>query len=777
MTTKKKMPVPTGFVGRREILSDIYKHIDEGETAIVLKGPAGVGKTALLHRVIAHLEKKKYDVLFLPGLLSPESVLETIAQKAAKKLKDAESIYSSPIEYKQKLEQLLENYVYKEKILFVFDDFDENQDSEGAFLNQRLKELLTYLKDSLKDKNSLMIFCTYYDIPKFTTTEIPPLPWQEFLEMIRTTSTLKKLDKKSLEYFHFEIGGFPRAVELCDAIAQQEFSEQSFDWAKLRARVPGLAERIQHKESETADFSYLLLKVLLGYLNDKQRHIVDTLAVYKKPANRDMLEAQNLDLTPHDRKKLEKLALLSYPGGRQTGHYQLPRLTAQLIYAQLPEQTRKQKHLQAAGYYSGRDNIEARRHYIDAEHIDDAMSMTLDMDRHYCAIGFPQLAFDLLTGMEKHTAQMNDTQRLQLAMRLGMFHSLFGQLDNALEQHQTVLKLNEAGDNNTTIAAAVLAQIGMIHEAKGKYDDALKHFQQSLEASEKTGDTAAIAQRLHQIGTIQKLQGNYEQALENYQRALEINRRRSDQKAIAANLEQLGRIHDEQRKFDEALDYYTQSLDIKQTLEDRQGASDLLHQMGNVNFVKSSIDKALDLYRQSLNARETINDHKGAGYSLGQIGLILQKKGDIDGALSHYEKSLENFEKADEKKGIAASHHQIGRIHESRNNLEKALEHYQKAVEIREETGDMLGAAITYGQLGMLYYAKKEYETALTYSTKAFAIFSQYGSPNMELARKNMLRIRHQIPIETFNAVLREYNINPEPGQPAGTGEETKQES
>jgi hypothetical protein len=78
----------------------------------------------------------------------------------------------------------------------------------------------------------------------------------------------------------------------------------------------------------------------------------------------------------------------------------------------------------------------------------------------------------------------------------------------------------------------------------------------------------------------------------------------------------------------------------------------------------------------------------------------------------------------------------------------------------------MLGAAITYGQLGMLYYQKEDYESALRYSTQAFAIFSRYGSPNADLARKNMLRIRAHLPKEKFDAVLKEFNIKTEPDSP-----------
>jgi tetratricopeptide (TPR) repeat protein len=769
----------TNFVGRRDILKKISKDIDDGETAVVLKGPEGVGKSAILARVITHLQKKKFDTLIIRGNTSAEIILVKIARKAAKKgYQKAKNIFTSPVQYKEKLEKLLENYVYKEKILFIFEDFDLNQSAEGEVLNIRLTELITFLKDSLKEKDSRMIFCTQYDIPKFTSTEIEPLSWEEFLEMIRLATKLKQLDKKSLKYFYFEMGGYPRAVQLSDTIAHHEFGDKKFDWQQLRERVPSLTERILHKENETADFSYLLMELIWGYLNETQQHILKILSIYRGGVTKEMLASQNLEIKPYDRKKLARFSLLNFTS--TTGIYNVPRLAARIARGKMEEAERKQKHLCAAQYFSSlnpiageaenkktfdENDLEARWHYLEAGHVETALSMTFSMDQYLCPIGFPQFAFDLLKEMERYRSELGESDQIYLHNRLAVLNSLFGQLDDALKQYNSSLKLIESlGD--VSAATVILAQLGIIYEAKGKYDDALEHYQKAREASEKIGNTADVAQRLQEIGKIYKLQGKYDEAFNQYQQALEINRKNNNQKNTAANLEQLGRIHDEQGKFDAALDYYNQSLAIKETLQDQQGIADLLHQVGNVNFFKGNPDKAFSLYQQSLTIKNTINDCKGAGYSLGQIGLILQHRGSIDEALEHFKKSMENFEKADEQKGIAASHHQIGRIYEAKGDHEKALTHYEKAVETREKTGDMLGAAITYGQLGMLYYAKEEYETALTYSTKSFAIFSQYGSPNAQLAKKNILRLRNKVPKEIFNAVLKEYNINPEPGQP-----------
>ena len=62
--------VPAGFVGRDEIMDKITRAIDDGEKALVLKGPAGVGKSAILGRLAQKLRAQDYSVLLIRGLTS-----------------------------------------------------------------------------------------------------------------------------------------------------------------------------------------------------------------------------------------------------------------------------------------------------------------------------------------------------------------------------------------------------------------------------------------------------------------------------------------------------------------------------------------------------------------------------------------------------------------------------------------------------------------------------------------------------------------------------------
>jgi len=784
------------IVGRQQILRQIYREIGQGESVIYLKGPAGVGKSTLLTHMVHHLLEKKYKLITFRGKLSAELFLRQIALIASEKgFKEAETIFEAPKEYKEKLEKLLEGFIYKSKPLLVFEDFHENQDSEGEWVNPRLKELLVYLKEQFKEKNGVMLFASEYILPKFPHLDVEPLTWPEFLKLINHTTKLRLLGKKSLQQLYFEIGGYPRAILWLDLMALNIFPKENtgFEWQQLRNHIPNLSERIMHKESETADLSYLLVEPLFKLLSPKQQTILTTLSLYKGWVSEDTLAAHQVVIDRHDRRSLEDIGFLQGMKQKKQWSYILPRLVAQTVYFRFPEKERQQLHLKAGQYFETlsppaditqkdfspeqftavgidracfeRNLLEARHHYLEANQLQKVMNITSALDQYFTGIGFPQYAYDLLMEIEKFSDDFEEKSRLWLFNRLGIFCALFGKLDEGIKYHEAALTIHRSlGDSQGMTFNQ--SQIAMLYEAKGKYREALRYYEESLPGIEALKDKGILALRREKMGLLYKMEGDYEKSKEQYHLALKLNQEQHKQKEISVNLEQLGRLFDEQAKFDEALDYYRQSLAIKEKIDDKAGLAGLIHQMGNVYFFRGNLDTALEQYQRALALNLELDNAKGAGYSQGQIGLIMQRQGNIDEALQHFEESLKHFEKAEESKGIAAGHHQIGRILESRGDIENALSHYEKALEFREKNNDMLGAAITYGQLGMLYLQKEEYEKALRYSTQAYAIFTRFGSPNADLARNNMLRLRPHLTKETFEAILTEYNIKIEPGPP-----------
>ncbi len=769
--------ISKGFVGRREILDEIYKSINQGTPAVVVKGAGGAGKTTFLQRVAAHLNKKQFSFIVIERETHSELILKKISLKAQKKgIDGAENIDETfRGDLRQKILWFVENYLGKEKIMLVFEDFEANLNVEGKFKNERLKEFLMYLRDSLKEKDALMFFTTETDIPGFESILMPEFTGEEFKKLLSLRKALKRLNQKSREKLMFDMGTNPRAIQLLDHIAFLEFGEKKFDWDTLKKRIPNLAERILYKESEEADFTPLLLEKLLETLTASQQQLLKGLSLQKGAVGKEALEALQLKITNRNRKKLVDLSLMEYSGKKDL--YRVHWLTARFMLRKMSEEERKQLHLWAAGYFERiRDNdkaerdveneIEVRRHYLEAEEWDKVADISIELGQYLTANGCPQLAFDLLKEIENK--EYSRENQIRIHQRLGLFYTLFGKFDDVITQNEKLVKIYEKIEDRGGMAHS-LRQMGMAYEKKRKYHEALEEYDKSREILQEIGEAPAAAFNLLEMGKIHQKQGKYDEALDLYQKALSLSEASSDQKSISESLFQVGRLYEERGGFDKALKYYQQSQEVKEKIGDERGIASGLHQIGNIYFLKGEFDTALTHYQQSLTLNEKINDQRGAGYSLGQLGMIYQRKGQKDKALKQYKKSLEIFEKLGDQRGLSAGLHQLGRIYQDQGKQNKALEHYKKSLEIREKTADMPGMALGYGQLGILYFERKEYEEALRSSIKAFVIFSKMNAPGLQLARKNILRVRDKLPKEEFEEILKEFNIQFEEAPGRGT--------
>ena len=136
--------------------------------------------------------------------------------------------------------------------------------------------------------------------------------------------------------------------------------------------------------------------------------------------------------------------------------------------------------------------------------------------------------------------------------------------------------------------------------------------------------------------------------------------------------------------------------------------------------------------------------------------------GEYEQALFHFNQALEINEKIDNIKGVSASLHQIGIIYQYKGDYDAALTQYQKSMEIDEKIGDIAGVARTMAQIGTLYFNQNKFETALELFIQAFLVFAKIGSPYANQARKDIARVREKLPQEQFNAILNEFNLNPE---------------
>ncbi|MDQ1351694.1 MAG: hypothetical protein QG657_1999, partial [Acidobacteriota bacterium] len=720
-----------GFIGRRQVLRDIFKAIDNKQGAVVLKGPGGIGKSTLTTRIAANLVRDGYDFIIIRGDASEVKILEAISNKAADRgLAGAKEIYADNVDPIQKLSWFVENFLAPHSVMIILDNFEENQDeARGDFSGgkETLKEFIWTFREYLKNKESFLFFSTRYTLPGFEgpdiTKNIPEFTVVEFRKMLWNGKALKRLDGKAIETLQDEIGGNPRALELLDRIAYNEFHEREFQWEELKDFIPELRRRIIEKKSTSDDFAPLFLDKLFSYLSPAQRLIVEVLSIYRNPVPEAAVTVQGAAMAKADRKRLADLSLLECIDMEKAQLYYVHRLTAQYLLDPMEMAVKNKYHLQAAQYFeslqseegktSGEDLIEARWYFLQIGEWDRAAEITFVLENYLTLHGFPQWSMELLRELEDKA--LTDINRSTFYGKMGNLFLYFGDYNAALTQYRKSLEIDEKNEDIQGVST-ILHNIGVIYQEQGAYEDALIQYQKSMELDKKIPDMKGESESLHQIGMIYKLKGNSEEALSQYRK----------------------------------------SLDIKEKIHDDQGIAKTLHQIGMIYQDKDDYNAALTHYEKAKEIFEKIGDRKGRANSLHQIGRIYQEKGDYNAALILYQKSLEIREKIGDIKGVADSLHQIGMIYQYKGDYEAALKQYQKAWEIFEKIGDIANIAMSMGQMGALYLEQNQFETALKYSIQAFLIFDKIGSPNANIAKRNISLCRENMPEEQFKAILKE---------------------
>jgi len=579
--------------------------------------------------------------------VTEEKILTGLANEAKEKLGDkiVEMINSPDFSPESKLNMLIEQYLSREKVIVLFDNFEDNQlESKEKKIFKReihseiLNAFLAHFCNNLK-RSSYILFTTRYRFPEPMVEgfNLGEMSFPDSFKLINRFEHLVLLKTGEKREIHEKSGGHPRALELLESY----FKKEKITWEDVAAGF---------KEVEEKEINHdLLLDMLWNRLNNTERRVLKAASVFRGMTVFEGLEKVT-GIKPDDIKNvLESLNAFSLVY-LEEDTFNIHRLTSTFVTTSKMENSERNKtHKLAAEYFYGiqsdkgeryiGNGIEARWHFLQAEEWDRAAELTCGMVDFLNIRGYPQLSFELL--VEISGENISNKNHANVFLNLGILYFEFGDSEQALNYYRKALGINRK-IRDISGEAKVLHEIGMIHQYKGDYEQALKHYEKSVEIKEKIGDMP------------------------------------------------------------------------------------------------------------------------GKSKSLYHIGMIYQVKHEYDLALRHFEKSMDISKKIEDIRGISYNMQQIGMIYQDKGNYNQALNNYKKAMEMREKIGDISGTASSLGQMGKLYFETKDYSKALKSFIIAFLIFSELGSPTLNIVRIDILNVKQTIPGEQFNEILNEFNLPPD---------------
>jgi tetratricopeptide (TPR) repeat protein len=650
-----------GFIGRRDIIREILKRVNQRQTLISLKGPGGIGKSTLTSRVMADLMREGYDFIEFQGRIEPSGVIDSLLRKAVsakEEYKHLEEIITKTQDLPEKVRLLVAYYLSKEKMVIIFDNFEDNQnEKDKTYLNPEMRDFLKALKTNLKNRDTFLFFTTRYELPGLAPDPInvPEFTPNEIKKRYYYGEALSRLDKNAEKQIENTVAKNPRAIDLLNILLNQRFKKGTITTNKVERSTGKLKEILKSGEHlEDRDFSPFILEDLLACLTQAQFNFLKAAAIYRKPVEEAALKKQNIEIDEDTIEYLDSLSLMEWIQTDTTCLYYVHRLTAAFLETHFKPEEKNDLHIKAAEYFANIQD-EDKQYFLDNE---------IEAIFHYSKAEQYDHAFEIMNSVQEYLRTHGFT-----------FEAL-----NMVEEFLNY----ELKDKNCSY---LLHNYGILLQSLGRYDDALSEYEESLEIKKRIGDVSGVAKSLHQIGNIYQYKGSYDAALEKYKESLKIFKRIGDVSGESKSLHQIGIIYEYKGSYDAALAKYEESLEIAKRIGDVSGESKSLHQIGIIYEYKGSYNDAFAKYEESLEIKKRIGDVSGEAASLHQIGMIYELKGSYDDALAKYEESLEINKQIGNVEGMAQSFGQLGVLSKTLEKYKDALQYFSDAYLIFKKIG------------------------------------------------------------------------------------------
>lgn len=242
---------------------------------------------------------------------------------------------------------------------------------------------------------------------------------------------------------------------------------------------------------------------------------------------------------------------------------------------------------------------------------------------------------------------------------------------------------------------------GML-DVRGFWDEAIRYGEIAINAAKALKDEWGVAIFQGHVATVRQNRGEYEHAKQVFQSLINVFERLKSEKSVATYKQQLGTVEHRLNNIDEAKRLYTESLQAKRQLGDQLGISIVLHNLAAIALGEKDLSTAAQLYDESLRITTLLNDQDG----------------------------------------IAGTLYELGRLAQTNSDPDEAQRLYRQSLAITKTLGDQNGIARNLNQLGMLAVAQGDISEGERLIEEALSIFEKLMSPEAEIARRNLERMK-----------------------------------
>lgn len=344
-----------------------------------------------------------------------------------------------------------------------------------------------------------------------------------------------------------------------------------------------------------------------------------------------------------------------------------------------------------------------------------------------------------------------DRRLHEVLMDIDVFEHLYNNDRLALTKYWTRLQgeysleeyLPLVGGDRITIQ--LLALSDFCRESVIALDLAISYAEKGWEIVEDDDDLEEKAFVLNYLSQAYNVSCNFEKALEFA--LLTLRTRKSLHgnlhPSVAVSYNNVGMIYYNLGDYQQGLDSVLKALEIRRTIhaDPHHETATCLNNVGLNYRMLDDYEHALKYGLEALSIRESIfgTRHFDTSVSYNNVGLAYCDLGDYPKALKYMQKAQRIREALldNQHPELAAVYNNVGFIYSQLKDHANALEYELKALRIYENTFGICHAdtAILHDNVGSTYSALGDCENALEYKLKALAIMEEiYGEQNINTA-------------------------------------------
>ncbi len=631
----RPLDVTHTFKDRLRETRALYDHLADASVRLVsVVGRGGMGKTALVSRVLADLElgletsedfgelsravSETSEVWQVDGILylSARSTglgLERIyadvgrmlGEPAASALvacwADGGKSLAAKVEY---LVEAMQDGLY----VILLDNLEDYLSEDGEITEEGL---CLFVERCLTQPSGARLIVTTREEVRFAAAAlrgVRRIPLREGLPEGDAVALLRDLDPQGrlglrnaseddLRRAARLTRGIPRALEVLAGILHRDPTASLFRLLADEATFG--AEVVEQLVAE-------------GYchLDDDERRVMEALAVLDRPVGETATAYLLHSWFPGlDVRACLRSLVSGYfvSASRVTGEYSLHPLDRDYAYRQLPDgeeadvYNRRNLELRAADFYEG-----LRKPESEWETLDDL---------------FPQLA------EFEHRVRAGDCDgacRVLDPIDLN-YLLLWGHYARLVELRERLLgHLTEPG-----LRAVNLGRLGLAYHWLGHVERAAEHYEYALTIAREIGDRAGEGRHLGNLGRAYLILGQVERAVKLYEEAQCIFREMGDGRREGIGLVNLGNAYLALGKVERAVKLYEEALVIFREMGDRRREGAVLANLSKAYLILGQVELAIIYLQEALAIAHGIGDRRGESHYLLGLGRALLATGEL----------------------------------------------------------------------------------------------------------------------------------------------------